>query len=159
MSASPLPAIALTEEPDHGDVRQLEERLYEYNVARTGIRDGRLIALFARDEFDDVVGGLYGWTWGKTCEIRTLWVHERWRGKGLGTRLMTMAEAEALSRGARQILLNTHSFQAPAFYRRFGFEVIAGVADYPVGHDHMLLRKKLEPQTSSTSSSFGSPRR
>ena len=159
MSASPLPAIALTEEPDQDDVRQLEERLYEFNVARTGICDGRLIALFARDDADAVVAGLYGWTWGETCEIRTLWVHERWRGKGLGTRLMAMAEAEARSRGARQILLNTHSFQAPAFYRRFGFEVIAGVADYPVGHDHMLLQKKLEPQAKSTPSGFGWPRR
>ena len=137
-----LPDIELTEEPDHDEVRRLEERLYEFNVERTGITDGRLLTLFARDA-DVIVAGLYGWTWGKTCEIRTFWVEERWRGKGLGSKLLSMAEYEARVRGVRQILLSTHSFQAPAFYRRFGFEIVTGVSDYPVGHDHFLLRKQL----------------
>lgn len=139
----PLPHIALTEEPDREDVLLLEERLYEYNVGRTGIADGRVLALFARDDAGEILGGLYGWTWGKTCEIRSLWVAEPSRRQGLGSQLLSMAEYEARVRGARQILLMTHSFQAPAFYRRFGFEIVAGVSDYPVGHDHLLLRKVL----------------
>ena len=139
----PLPEIALTDEPDKDDVLLLEERLYEYNVGRTGIADGRVLALFARDGDGAILGGLYGWTWGKTCEIRSLWVTEPWRGHGLGSQLLSMAEYEARVRGARQILLMTHSFQAPAFYRRFGFEIVAGVSDYPIGHDHLMLRKVL----------------
>ena len=79
----PLPEIALTDEPDKDDVLLLEERLYEYNVGRTGIADGRVLALFARDGDGAILGGLYGWTWGKTCEIRSLWVTEPWRGHGL----------------------------------------------------------------------------
>ena len=138
-----LPEVVLTEDPNHDDVWLLEERLYQYNVERTGIADGRVLSLFARDEENAIVGGLYGWTWGQACEIRSLWVDERWRRQGLGSRLLTMAEYEARVRGARQILLSTHSFQAPAFYRRFGFEVVVGVSDYPVGHDHLLLRKRL----------------
>ena len=138
-----LPDIALTEEPDKDDVLLLEERLYEYNVAKTGIADGRVLALFARDDDGAIVGGLYGWTWGMGCEIRSLWVAEPWRRKGLGSQLLSMAEYEARVRGARQITLMTHSFQAPAFYRRFGFEIVAGVDDYPIGHDHLLLRKRL----------------
>jgi GNAT superfamily N-acetyltransferase len=137
------PHIALTEEPDKNDVLLLEERLYEYNVARTGIADGRVLALFARNDDGEIVGGLYGWTWGNACEIRSLWVAAAWRGQGLGSQLLSMAEYEARVRGARQILLMTHSFQAPAFYRRFGFEIVAGVGDYPIGHDHLMLRKRL----------------
>jgi ribosomal protein S18 acetylase RimI-like enzyme len=137
------PHIALTEEPDREDVLLLEERLYEYNVGRTGIADGRVLALFARDDDGSILGGLHGWTWGKTCEIRSLWVAEPCRRQGLGSQLLSMAEYEARVRGARQILLMTHSFQAPAFYRRFGFEIVAGVSDYPIGHDHLLLRKML----------------
>jgi len=138
-----LPEVVLTEEPDRDDVLLLEERLYQYNVERTGISDGRVLSLFARDESNAIVGGLYGWTWGQACEIRSLWVAARWRRQGLGSRLLKMAEYEARVRGAKQILLSTHSFQAPAFYRRFGFEVVAGVSDYPIGHDHFLLRKIL----------------
>ena len=140
---SHLPEVVLIEEPDRDDVLLLEERLYAYNVERTGISDGRVLALFARDDSNVVVGGLYGWTWGHACEIRSLWVDGRWRRQGLGSQLLKMAEYEARVRGARQILLSTHSFQAPAFYRRFGFEVVAGVSDYPIGHDHLLLRKIL----------------
>jgi len=144
-----LPHIALTEEPSPDDVQFLDDRLYEFNVAATGRSDGRLLALFARDAPADtglpgrIVGGLYGWTWGGACEIRFLWVEERWRGRGLGSRLLTLAEDEARRRGARQILLSTHSFQAPDFYRRLGFEVVASLADYPSGHSQIWLRKSL----------------
>ena len=37
----------------------------------------------------------------------------------------------------------TFSFQAPAFYAKHGFEVVAAVDDHPHGHKNMLLRKRL----------------
>ena len=112
-------------------------------MARTGITDVRLLAIILRDADDDIVAGLYGWTWGGCCELKTLWVHEYWRGLGLGTRLMAAAEEEARARGASQIVLSTHSFQAPDFYRRLGFDSVGQVEDYPVGHQNIFLRKRL----------------
>jgi ribosomal protein S18 acetylase RimI-like enzyme len=137
------PTLSLTEEPDRDELHYLDDRLYEFNVAKTGIRDGRWLALFARDERGTIVGGLYGWTWGDACEIRTLWIEEAFRGRGLGSKLLGRAEEEAKARGARQIVLSTHSFQAPEFYKRFGFEIIGGVSDYPRGHRQFWLRKPL----------------
>jgi hypothetical protein len=48
-------------------------------------------------------------------------------------------------RGAdsRQIVLTTFTFQAPAFYAKHGFEVVAVVDDHPSGHRNILLRKRL----------------
>jgi hypothetical protein len=37
----------------------------------------------------------------------------------------------------------TFSFQAPVFYAKHGFEVVAVVDDHPHGHKNILLRKRL----------------
>jgi GNAT superfamily N-acetyltransferase len=130
--------------PDRHDVQFLDDRLYEYNVARTGLTDGRWLAIILRDGHNAIIAGLYGWTWGRCCEVKTLWVHEQWRGQGLGTRLMRAAEDEARARGAVQMVLSTHSFQAPDFDHRLGFEAVGHIEDYPVGYQNIFLRKRLQ---------------
>lgn len=144
------PELEITDTPDRDDVQFLEDRLYDYNVAATGIDDGRFLAIFAREDGGRIIGGLYGWTWGACCHVRTLWVDESRRKRGLGTRLMALAEREARSRGATQMVLDTHSFQAPAFYRGLGFEVAGTYADYPRGHRQIFLRKPLDGSSART---------
>jgi hypothetical protein len=45
----------------------------------------------------------------------------------------------------------TFTFQAPAFYAKHGFEVVAVVDDHPRGHKNLLLRKRLGASSSSRS--------
>jgi GNAT superfamily N-acetyltransferase len=138
------PELVISTEPTAGEVQYLEERLYEYNSAATGITDGEWLAIFARDDNHRIVAGICGNTWGGCAEIRQFWVEEVRRNRGLGTRLLGTAEQEARRRGCRQMLLMTFSFQAPAFYAKHGFEVVAVVDDHPDGHKNMLLRKRLD---------------
>lgn len=140
----PLEPLSILEAPDRRDLQFLEDRIDAYNLSRTGITDVRLLAILVRDAGNAIVAGLHGWTWGRCCEVKTLWVHEEWRGRGLGTRLMAAAEAEARIRGATQLVLSTHSFQAPDFYHRLGFEPVGEIEDYPVGHRSIYLRKRLQ---------------
>ena len=139
--------LLLTDAASREEVQYIEDRIDEFNVARSGSADARSMTITLRDDDEGIVAGLHGWTWGRACEIRTLWVHVQLRGFGVGTRLMLAAEAEALKRGARQIVLSTHSFQAPDFYRRLGFEIVGQVDDYPTGHDSIYLRKRLDDHT------------
>jgi GNAT superfamily N-acetyltransferase len=138
------PEFVISSEPTPVDVQYLEDRLYEFNAAATGITDGEWLAIFVRDEDHRIVAGICGNTWGGCAEIRQFWVEETRRSQGLGTRLLAAAEEEARRRACRHMLLMTFSFQAPAFYARHGFEVVAVVDDHPAGHTNMLLRKRLD---------------
>jgi len=70
-------------------------------------------------------------------------VRDDQRGKGLGAQLMTAAIAEARARGAKLMFVGTHSFQAPGFYERLGFELVATIPDKPLGHADHWLRLEL----------------
>jgi GNAT superfamily N-acetyltransferase len=139
--------LVIDSEPTPDQVQYLEDRIYEFNSAATGITDGAWLAIFARDEAGRIAAGICGNTWGGCFEIRQFWVEPQRRKRGLGTRLLTAAEQEARRRGCRQILLMTFTFQAPAFYAKHGFEVIAAVDDHPCGHKNLLLRKRLVEPT------------
>jgi GNAT superfamily N-acetyltransferase len=121
----------------------LEERIYEFNAAATGIYDGTLLNASINDEAGKVVAGVSGHTWGRCCTIVLLWVDESLRGTGVGRALMQAAEDEALRRGCRQIVLSTHSFQAPRFYEKLGFRRIAVIPNNPAGHEDFIYLKDL----------------
>jgi ribosomal protein S18 acetylase RimI-like enzyme len=76
-------------------------------------------------------------------------VHELQRGRGLGRALLQAAEAEAIRRGCQQIVLATHSFQAPAFYERLGYEKQGVIRDQPKGHANLIYVKWLRDQNSA----------
>ncbi len=120
----------------------LEYKLYVYNCAQVKKDDGQLFGFFIRDEQQEIVAGLSGWTWARACEIQTLWVHPDWRGKGYGQTLLEAAELEARSRDCKGILISSYSFQAPGFYQKHGYELVWRLDDFPPGHQHCYLVKR-----------------
>lgn len=124
-----------------------EDLLYEFNVAATGISDGRMLAFTVRGEENRLLGCALGHTWGGTCELKTLWVEEALRRRGLGRALLLRVIEEAELRGCAQLLLSTHSFQAPDFYARLGFRELFRVSDYPRGHAQVFMRRGLTPRS------------
>jgi ribosomal protein S18 acetylase RimI-like enzyme len=137
--------ITVGDKADEAVVARLGREISALNFATTGIRDGRWLYAAVHDDDGELAGAIDGWTWGGTAWIEHLWVHERHRGRRLGTDLLAAAEAEARARGCTQMALTTHSFQAPDFYRRHGFEVAGEVRGYPAGHAYLLMRRELSP--------------
>ena len=107
-------------------------------------------APFERDEPGEVRGELYGWTWSGWLEVRILWIHADLRGLGHGTRLLAAAEEAGRARGRHTALLETHSFQAPAFYERRGYRAYAVLEGYPTGHRKLFMRKDLRDTGTAT---------
>jgi ribosomal protein S18 acetylase RimI-like enzyme len=121
----------------------LAEKVYEYNARTTGYFDGKSFSAVRRDSAGAIRAGISGYTWGGCCYISSLWVDESMRGRGMGTALVSAAEKHAASSGARRMLLATHSFQAPAFYQRLGYEQEAVIRDHPPGHANCFFAKSL----------------
>ena len=129
-------------EPDPRDLEFLGDRIRDEASAAMGLGDEVELAIFVR-EGSEVVAGISGWTWGDCCELQSLWVHPRMRGRGLATRLIAAAEAEAAARGCLQTVHMTYGFQARALYEKTGYELVALVEEFPSGTDVLWYRKRL----------------
>ena len=136
--------MSVGDRDEHGEVESgLRGLLYRFNVEATGLDDGELLVVTVRDEADVMVAGLFGWTWGGTCFVDLLHVDEEHRRTGLGSRLLAAAEEEGARRGCGQVVLATHTFQAPAFYQARGYREYGRVEGYPAGHAQVHLVKPL----------------
>jgi GNAT superfamily N-acetyltransferase len=130
-------------EPASIDRGELVDALLAYNREATGILDDQELSAFIRDPEGSLMAGIYGWIFGGTGEVALIWVREELRGDGMGSALLTAFEQKCASLGCRQMVIRTHSFQSPGFYRAHGYVEVAAIRDYPVGHAYHLFQKAL----------------
>jgi GNAT superfamily N-acetyltransferase len=135
--------LIIEEHPDPRDLDFVSDQIDAFNIAVTGINDWRALAIFVRDDDEQIAAGLSGGTWGGYLEIKSLWVREDRRGQGLGRRLLLEAEQEARARGCTQVLLDTHDFQAPEFYKKLGYNVFGVFAGIGGLYNRYYLSKQL----------------
>jgi ribosomal protein S18 acetylase RimI-like enzyme len=133
--------LSASDAPAEDSVRIIDAGLEEYNLAVAPLCDVRPLASFATDSAGRVVGGASGRTWGRCCELLQLWVEPRRRSAGVGSRLLRLFEERAQHRGCDVFYLTTLSYQAPAFYRKHGYAVLAEIAGYPNGIIKYLMHK------------------
>lgn len=121
-------------------------KLIEFNANQLpdDIKDNyEEINLNVKDPEGNIIAGIlsvFCWTW---LEVDILWVNENYRGQGYGSRLLIEVEKIAKDKGCTFIKLNTFSFQAPDFYKKYGYKVIAAIDNAPKGHKHYYLIKEL----------------
>ena len=98
--------------------------------------------IFMRNREDKVVGGISCFIVGDWLHVGLLWVEESFRSKGKGTKLLKMAEAEAVKRGCKLADLDTVSSQAE-FYEKNVYTIFATLENCPDGFTKYFMKKDL----------------
>ncbi len=104
--------------------------------------------LLLRAPDGSIHGGLLaesGWEW---LHVQVLWVTDELRGQGFGHALLVRAEEEARATGCRGVHLDTHDFQAPAFYEKEGYRLFGALDDYPLGFKRYFFAKNFPTEPS-----------
>lgn len=129
-----------------GDAKEVVNAgIYRHNVAATSLSEFYEVNVFLRGEHEEILGGALGHIWGGWLQIGMLWVAHPLRGQGYGAQLLQSAEEIARQRGCVHVTLDTHSFQAPGFYQKQGYEVFGVLEEYPPGHQRIFF-KKVSPE-------------
>ena len=124
------------------------DRIVEYNLSIVPSKqeiDFLWINRVVEDENGDIIAGILSKMYCWNClYIDVLWVKDKYRKQGLGSRLLKEIENIALDKGCNLIHLDTFDFQAKDFYIKYGYEVFGILDECPEGHKRYFLKKKLK---------------
>jgi len=136
--------IALTDTPDEEIRKAIVAPLVQYNELKAGPSGYRPLAVVLHNATTSaVMGGMWGHTGYGWLFTQLLVVPEALRGRGIGTKVMQLAEREAILRGCHSAWLDTHEFQAKAFYSRLDYVPFGELPNYPTGYSRIFMKKTL----------------
>lgn len=126
-----------------GPIRAAIDAILDEHTEEVGLPVWQDQLVFVAEEGGELIGGLAATINNQWMHIDLLAVRRSARRRGIGSRLLADAEAEARQRRLIGIWLDSHGFQAPEFYRRFGFSVFGTMAEHPPGFTRVFLEKRL----------------
>ncbi|MCL1058465.1 GNAT family N-acetyltransferase [Shewanella gelidimarina] len=122
--------IEVIDKEDTTVFNTLIDGLKQHKYEHMGPEETAPLSVIARDEDDNIIGGVSGRSIYRNFLIEVVWVSKETRGTGLGHQLMQQAEIEAKKRGCLMAQLDTLSFQAPVFYEKLGFKIVGTVPEF-----------------------------
>jgi ribosomal protein S18 acetylase RimI-like enzyme len=92
---------------------------------------------------EQLAGSIIGKVFFHWLHMDLVWVDEKHRRKGIGRKLLTLAEEKAREMKLAGIEVWTQSWQAPEFYRKLGYEEFAVFDDFTPGRKRHIFRMHL----------------
>ena len=129
--------------PSEKEIDFVNAALQKFNDEKVGPDNHELLNIVEYDTGGNIIAGILGGTYWGWMHIDILWVDEKHRKQGLGSRLLNAAENEAVKRGCHSVHVDTMSWQAPDFYKKHGYEIISELNDIPKGNKKYHLIKNL----------------
>jgi GNAT superfamily N-acetyltransferase len=137
--------IEIVSQPSDADREIVLDLLASYNESAGGPAHYEPFAIRLTDPATGAsVGGLWARIYYDWLFVDLLYVPEEARGKDIGSKLISEAEAFASRKGCVGVWLTTYSFQAPGFYRKLGYRAFGTLNHYPRGSKLVFFRKSLE---------------
>lgn len=133
----------ITNDGNENDINEIHQMLKAYNLSKREIAEDIPIGIYYEDDDGRKFAGLTGETFGNWLCIKYLYVDEKLRGTGIGSKIMEAAENEAKNRGCKYAFVDTFSFQAPAFYEKLGYKEVFALTDYPYTEERYYYTKEL----------------
>ena len=124
----------------------IRNALHDFNVKMIGKE--KEFSFFAHDEAGKIVGGLIVYAEKSSIFIDILWVSDKLRNCGVGSRLIAAAEDEGRKLGIQYSTTDTFAFQAVDFYKKNGYQEIGVIKEYIEGHDKIFFRKNISENRS-----------
>ncbi len=147
-SADQIPADRRQYEIRRGDEKDAEilaGKLREFDSA-TAPREHEYVPLSKKivDENGRIIAGFAGGVDGWNCtDMDALWVDEKYRNQGIGSRLLAELEREVKENGADVMFIEAFDWNV-GFFRKNGYERVTGILeDYPTGHVMYCMQKSL----------------
>lgn len=129
--------------PSEEEINFVNKSLEEFNNKAVGPDNHELLNIVEYDDKGNVIGGILGGTYWGWMHLDILWVDEKYRKTGIGSRLIKAAEEVAVQRGCHSVHVDTMSWQAPEFYKKHGYRIIGELNDIPDGNKKFHLVKEL----------------
>lgn len=99
---------------------------------------------FHIEEDEKIIAGIVAGSTYNTLEIDYLYVDEKYRNQGLGSKLLKHVEECGKNDGLKFVLVNTYSFQAPEFYIKNNYELLYKLEKCFLDYDQYFFRKELK---------------
>ncbi|WP_250500404.1 GNAT family N-acetyltransferase [Caballeronia sp. GAWG1-5s-s] len=134
-------SVSVTDWIDESFEEEVAGGLAAFNAAQLGPSGHRdlAVSLYVDDAF---VGGLAGFTAWNWLFVKWLWIREDARGRGLATRALVAAEAEAKKRGCGAAWLDTLNPQARDLYARCGYQTFGELPGFHGERSRYFMQKR-----------------
>lgn len=130
------------ENPNSEDIKPIEDAIMKYSLSQVNAVKPKAWAFHAK-EANQIVGGATERVHFSQFYLDNLWVEEKMRLNGYGSKIHEEIVVCAKQQGCNRIQLHTLNEKAVELYKRLGYETLATINGYVDGFNLYYMARKI----------------